>query len=122
MTTVAIICGYDLDSDIDDYIDRVSVKLAPETVDAVILSGGRTSPHTDASEASTMAVSLKARLHHDVVLLDHEAMTTLDNIVYAKRLALQMYPHVDRYIVFGDVAHIVKIWLLSRIILRRPPR
>jgi hypothetical protein len=122
VTTVAIVCGYDLDSDLGAYVERVAKRLDGIHVDAIVLSGGRTSPRIDSSEAREMSRHLSALLPHGNVLLDHEAMTTLDNIVYAKRLARQSVEGIERYIVCCDVAHVVKAWLLSHIILRAPIR
>src|SRR5215212_1616018 len=115
MTTVALVCGYDLDSDLRDYTTRVAVQLEGERLDAVILSGGRTSPSVSDSEARAMAEHLARK---EPVLLDHEAMTTLDNIVFGKRLAAGMFQRVERWIVCCDRAHAAKVWLLARTILR----
>ncbi|HKO55301.1 MAG TPA: ElyC/SanA/YdcF family protein [Thermoanaerobaculia bacterium] len=115
MTTVAIICGYDLDSDLREYIADVTEKIHGERLDAVVLSGGRTHPRFTDSEAAAMAEHLSP---HHCVLLDHEAMTTLDNIVFGRLLAERTFPHVERWVVCCDVAHVVKVWLLARIVLR----
>ena len=55
---------------------------------------------------------------HHCVLLDHEAMTTLDNIVFGRMLAERTFPRVERWVVCCDVAHALKVWLLARIVLR----
>lgn len=117
MTTVAIVCGYDLDSDLREYVERVTRKIDGERFDAVVLSGGRTHPRFTESEAAAMAEHLSA---HHFVLLDHEAMTTLDNIVFGRVLAERTFPRVERWVVCCDVAHAVKVWLLARIVLRGP--
>lgn len=115
MTTVAIVCGYDLDSDLREYVERVTEKIHGERLDAVVLSGGRTHPRFTDSEAAAMAEHLAP---HHCVLLDHEAMTTLDNIVFGRVLAERTFPRVKRWVVCCDIAHAVKVWLLARIVLR----
>jgi DUF218 domain-containing protein len=115
VTTVAIVCGYDLDSDLREYVERVTRRIHGERFDAVVLSGGRTHPRYSDSEATAMAEHLSP---HHCVLLDHEAMTTLDNIVFGRMLAERSFPRIERWVVCCDVAHAVKVWLLARIVLR----
>jgi hypothetical protein len=117
MTTVAIVCGYDLDSDLREYVAKVTETIHGEHLDAVVLSGGRTHPRFTDSEAAAMAEHLAP---HHCVLLDHEAMTTLDNIVFGRLLAERTFPRVERWVVCCDAAHALKVWLLARIVLRGP--
>jgi hypothetical protein len=119
MTTVAIVCGYDLDSDLGAYIARVAQKLVGHRIDAVVLSGGRTSPSIDSSEAHEMNRHLAEIMPHGNVLLDHDAMTTLDNIVHSQRLAERAFERVEQWLVCCDVAHAAKAWTLARIVLPR---
>lgn len=119
MTTVAIVCGYDLDSDLAAYVDRVAERLRGRRVDAVILSGGRTSPFIDSSEAYEMNRHLSEVMPHGKVLLDHEAMTTLDNIVHGRTIAEGSFERVEQWLVCCDVAHVAKAWMLARIVLPR---
>ena len=118
MTTIAIVCGYDLHSDLRDYVRRVAGVLDAERCDALILSGGRTSPTIDDSEAQAMTRALSEHLTDHVVVLEERAMTTLDNIVYAKELAERLFP-VRRYVVTCDRVHAIKVRALCALLLRR---
>src|SRR5438045_6928843 len=122
MTTVAIVCGYDLDSDLGAYVERVARRLDGHRVDAVMLAGERTSPSVDSSEAHEMNRHLAELMPHGRVLLDHEAMTTLDNIVHAKKIAERAFERVEQWLVCCDVAHVAKAWTLARIVLPRRVR
>jgi hypothetical protein len=116
--TIAIVCGYDLDSDLGAYVGRVAQRLEGIHLDAIVLSGGRTHPKIDSSEAREMSRHLAELRPHGTVLLDHEAMTTLDNIVHARELVRQSFTATHDYLVCCDVAHAAKAWLLARIVLR----
>lgn len=118
MTTVGIICGYDLHSDLRDYVRRVAAIIEDEQCDALVLSGGRTSPTIDDSEAQAMTRALTEHLNNPLVVLEERAMTTLDNIVYAREIAERMFP-VRRYVVTCDRVHAAKVMALSAILLRR---
>lgn len=122
MTTVAIVCGYELDSDLGAYVERVAQRLLGQHIDAVVLSGGRTSPLIDSSEAHEMNRHLAALMPHGKVLLDHEAMTTLDNIVHAKAIAERAFERVEQWLICCDEAHAAKAWTLARIVLPRQIR
>ena len=116
--TVAIVCGYDLDSDLGAYVERVARRLDGVHLDAIVLSGGRTSPKIDSSEAREMSRHLAELRPHGTVLLDHEAMNTLDNIVFARELVERSIGAVDQFLVCCDVAHAVKAAILARLVLR----
>ena len=118
MTRVAIVCGYDLRTDLRDYVRRVAGVLDEEQCDALVLSGGRTSPTIDDSEAQAMTRALAEHLVGPHIVLEERAMTTLDNIVYARELAEQLFP-VREYIVTCDRVHAAKVFALSAILLRR---
>ena len=122
ITSIAIVCGYDLDSDLAAYVRAVALRLAGVRIEAVIFSGGRTSPRCSSSEAEIMSAQFEKWVTEEQVLLDNDAMTTLDNIVFAKQIADERVAHVDRYLVCCDVAHAVKARLLARVILGRTAR
>lgn len=118
MTTIAIVCGYDLHTDLRDYIRRVVDVLDHDTCDALIMSGGRTSPTIDDSEAQAMTRALSEHVTDHVVILEERAMTTLDNLVYAREIAERLFP-VERYVVTCDRVHAPKVIALAAILLRR---
>ncbi len=110
LVTIAIVCGYDLDSDLGAYVGRVAERLEGIHLDAIVLSGGRTHPKIDSSEAREMSRHLAELRPHGTVLLDHEAMTTLDNLVHARELVRQSFTATHDYLVCCDVAHAVKAY------------
>ena len=118
MTTIAIVCGYDLDSDLREYVRRVAAAIAEERCDALVLSGGRTSPTIDDSEARAMTRALSEHLTDPVMVLEERAMTTLENLVFAREIAERLFP-VRRYVVTCDRVHAPKVFALSAILLRR---
>ncbi len=118
MTTIAIVCGYDLHSDLRDYVRRVAGILDAEHCDALILSGGHTSATIDDSEARAMTRALSEHLTDHVVVLEERAMTTLENIVYASEIAENLFA-VRRYVVTCDRVHAPKVMALCAILVRR---
>ena len=121
MTTIAIVCGYDLHSDLRDYVRRVAAILDSEHCDALILSGGRTSAAIDDSEAKAMTRALSEHLTDHVLVLEERAMTTLENILYAREIAEHLFA-VRRYVVTCDRVHAAKVMVLCAILLRRRVR
>jgi DUF218 domain-containing protein len=117
MTTIAIVCGYDLHSDLQEYVRSVVPVILAEHCDAIIFSGGYTSPVHDHSEAEAMTRAFASHVPDALVILEERAMTTLDNIVYGNQIAKQLFP-VRRYIVICDRVHAVKVTLLSAILMR----
>ncbi|MGZ8832407.1 MAG: ElyC/SanA/YdcF family protein [Thermoanaerobaculia bacterium] len=117
MSTVAIVCGYDLHSELSEYVRRLVPILVAARPDTIVLSGGRTSRHIDDSEANAMSVALAGHLSHPNVILEESAMTTLDNIVFARSIARSN--DVSRYLVICDRVHAAKVTLLSALLLRR---
>ena len=115
--TIAIVCGYDLDSDLGAYVERVARRLDGIHLDAIVLSGGHTSPKVDSSEAREMSRHLAKHRPHGTVLLEDEAMNTLDNIVFARELVDRSIGAVDRFLVCCDIAHVVKAGILARLVL-----
>lgn len=116
--TVAIVCGYDLDSDLGAYVEKVAHRLDGIHLDAIVLSGGRTHPNIDSSEAREMSRHLAELRPHGKVLLDHEAMNTLDNIVHARELVKQSFATPHDFLICCDIAHALKAWILARLVLR----
>jgi hypothetical protein len=116
--TIAIVCGYDLDADLGAYVQRVARKLDGIQLEAIVLSGGRTHPGIDSSEAREMSRHLAEVRPHGTVLLDHQAMNTLDNLVFARELVAQSFAEAHDLIVCCDIAHSLKAWILARLLLR----
>ena len=117
MTTIAIVCGYDLHSDLAEYVRNVVPVIEAERCDAIVLSGGYTSPSHDHSEAEAMTRAIKEHLPDAVVILEERAMTTLDNIVYGSEVAEKLFP-ARRYVVICDRVHALKVIVLGAIVLR----
>ena len=119
MKTIGIVCGYDRFDDLHVYVERVAELIAAESVDAVILTGGFTSPESWHSEAWLMATVLSRVMPRQRILIEEQAMTTLDNLVFARQLAHRIFGRVCEWKVYCDAAHRLKVAVLSRIILGR---
>jgi hypothetical protein len=118
MRSVGIVCGYDLDDDLGGYVRSVAPLIAREKLDVVILSGGRTSPRSHHSEAWVMAQQLSGLIAAPPLVLEEHAMTTLENLIFARGLAEQHADdEVERFVVFCDAIHRRKVTTLSRLIL-----
>jgi len=117
MRSVGIVCGYDLNDDLPGYVRSVAPLIARENLDFVILSGGRTSPRSDHSEAWVMAGHLREMLTAPMIVLEEHAMTTLENLIFARGLAEHHAGAVARFVVFCDRVHRRKVAALSRLIL-----
>ena len=116
MTHVAIICGYDRFSDLHQYAADVAAQLAGERVDAVVVRRLHVSKLGHLGSGADGARS--RRIIPDlVVVLEERAMTTLDNLVFGRGLAEHLFGRITRFVVFCDVAHHMKVAVLSRIIL-----
>jgi len=117
MRSVGIVCGYDLNDDLQGYVRSVAPLIARENLDFVILSGGRTSPRSKHSEAWVMAGHLRDIVPAPTLLLEEHAMTTLENLIFARGLAEHHAGVVTRFVVFCDRVHRRKVAALSRLIL-----
>ncbi len=117
MTTVALVCGYDLHSDLDGYVRSVVPIIDEEQPHAIVFSGGFTSPLHDDSEAQAMTRILGAHMKNALVVLEERAMTTLDNIVFGRTIADSLF-HATRYVVICDRVHAPKVRALCAILLR----
>lgn len=113
---VAIVCGYDRFSDLDLYAEQVASEIAAARVDRIIVTGGFTSRDSYHSEAWVMAQVLASKLPQAAVVLEEWAMTTVDNLVFSRAIAVEKFA-AGSYIVFCDRAHRVKAAVLTRIIL-----
>lgn len=113
---VAIVCGYDRFADLHLYAEQVASEIASARVDRVIVTGGFTSRDSYHSEAWVMAQVLAAKLPQAVVLLEEWAMTTVDNLVFSRAIAIERFA-AESFLVFCDHAHRVKAAVLTRIIL-----
>ncbi|MGA8810169.1 MAG: ElyC/SanA/YdcF family protein, partial [Thermoanaerobaculia bacterium] len=102
MRSVGIVCGYDLNDGLPDYVKSVAPLIARENLDFVILSGGRTSPRSHHSEAWVMAGHLRKILASPELVLEEHAMTTLENLIFARGLAEHHAGVVARFVVFCD--------------------
>jgi len=119
VTTAFIVCGYDLDTDLRAYVGDVLRAIAHLPGDLVILTGGRTSPHTTTSEARVMSDAFAELAPGRDVLLDEEALNSLENLLHGKKLAEESARLIDRYVVVGDTAHRRKLSILARLVLGR---
>lgn len=117
MKSIGIVCGYDRFDDLHEYVEQVAELIAE--VDAVILTGGFTSPESWHSEAWLMAAVLARVMPRQRILIEEQAMTTLDNLVFAKSLAHRIFGRVREWRVYCDAAHRLKVAVLSRIVLGR---
>lgn len=113
---VAIVCGYDRFDDLHLYAEQVASEIASARVDRIIVTGGFTSRDSYHSEAWIMAGVLAAKLPHAVVVLEEWAMTTVDNLVFSRAIAVERFAAAS-FVVFCDHAHRVKAAVLTRIIL-----
>jgi hypothetical protein len=114
---VAIVCGYDRFSDLHLYAEQVASEIAAARVDRIIVTGGFTSRDSYHSEAWLMARVLAVKLPHAVVVLEEWAMTTVDNLIYSRAIALRRFAGAASFVVFCDHAHRMKAAILTRIIL-----
>ena len=117
MRSVGIVCGYDLNDDLHGYVKSVAPLIARENLDFVILSGGRTSPRSNHSEAWVMAGHLREILPKPELVLEEHAMTTLENLIFARGLAERYAGVVARFVVFCDRVHRRKVASLAKLIL-----
>ena len=113
---VAIVCGYDRFSDLHLYAEQVASEIASARVDRIIVTGGFTSRDSYHSEAWVMARVLAVKLPHAVVVLEEWAMTTVDNLVFSRAIAIEKFA-AGSFLVFCDQAHRLKAAVLTRIIL-----
>ena len=117
MASIGIVCGYDRYADLDQYTSLVAGELAREPFDAIIVTGGFTDPQSRHSEAQLMSAVVSRHLPHALVVLEERAMTTLDNLVFGKAVADGLFERIDRFVVFCDAAHRIKVSILTRLIL-----
>jgi len=117
VTTVALVCGYDLHSDLDGYVKRVIPVLDETQPHAIVFSGGFTSPVHNDSEAQAMTRILSPHVPNALVVLEERAMTTLDNIVYGRTIGDSLF-HATHYVVVCDRVHAAKVRVLCSILLR----
>ncbi|MEA2164524.1 MAG: hypothetical protein QOK37_2651 [Thermoanaerobaculia bacterium] len=117
MRSVGIVCGYDLNDELPGYVTSVAPLIARENPDFLILSGGRTSPRSDHSEAWMMARYLRETMPAREVVLEEHSMTTLENLLFARGLAEHHAGAVARFVVFCDRVHRRKVATLARLIL-----
>ncbi len=117
MRSVGIVCGYDLNDDLSGYVTSVAPLIARENLDFVILSGGRTSARSHHSEAWVMAGHLREILPLPKLVLEEHAMTTLENLIFARGLAEHHAGVVERFVVFCDRVHQRKVARLAKLIL-----
>jgi len=117
MHSVGIVCGYDLNDQLPEYVRSVAPLIARENLDFVILSGGRTSPQSNHSEAWVMAGHLREIMPVPEIVLEEHAMTTLENLIFARGLAEHHAGVVARFVVFCDRVHERKVAALARLIL-----
>lgn len=115
-SSIAIVCGYDRFHDLHLYAEKVASEIAAARVERIIVTGGFTSRDSYHSEAWVMASVLAVKLPHAVVLLEEWAMTTVDNLVFSRAIAVEKFA-AGSFVVFCDHAHRFKAAVLTRIIL-----
>jgi hypothetical protein len=114
---VAIVCGYDRFSDLHLYAENVASQLAHERVERVIVTGGFTNRDSWHSEAWLMAQVIAQHVPDATMVLEEWAMTTVDNLVFARDAARKLFHAAPPFIVYCDVAHRAKVLVLARLIL-----
>lgn len=120
MTSIGIVCGYDLHADLDSYVNAVAGRLEQESLDTVILAGGYTSPGQYHSEAWVMAAALRARMPSLDLMLEERSLTTLDNLIFADELARNRFGKISDFVIYCDIAHRTKVRLLAKMLLGAP--
>ena len=93
MARIGIVCCYDRYADLHEYSERVAAELARDPLDAIIVTGGFTNPHSKQSEAELMSAVVSRSMPHALVVLEERAMTTLDNLVFSKAAAWSVSRH-----------------------------
>jgi uncharacterized SAM-binding protein YcdF (DUF218 family) len=117
--TALIVCGYDLDTDLRAYVADVIRATQHEQPDLLILAGGRTSPYTTDSEALVMSHAYAELQPERAVVLDEDSVSSLENLLHAKRLAEANDVPIERFVVVGDTAHRRKLSILARLVIGR---
>src|SRR5438045_8783057 len=117
MARIGIVCGYDRYADLHEYSERVAAELARDPFDAIIVTGGFTNPNSKQSEAELMSAVVSRHMPHALVVLEERAMTTLDNLVFGKAIAEDLFERIDRFVVFCDGAHRFKVPILTRLVI-----
>jgi len=117
VATALIVCGYDLDTDLRAYVADVIRATATEEPELLILTGGRTSPLSNDSEAAVMGRAFAELQPERAVLLDEESANSLENLLHAKRIAEEHHGAIERYVVVGDTAHRRKLSILARLVI-----
>jgi hypothetical protein len=115
---VALVCGYGTTADVSlrAFVARVARRLAELNADVIVLSGGRTgvSPET---EARLLRSLLGSSVGAADVLLEERALTTLDNLAFARDLLLPYVVHERAHVrltVFCDRIRQWKVRALAR--------
>jgi hypothetical protein len=114
---IGIVCGYDLNADLAGYVSSITPLVAGARLDLLIVSGGRTSPHSHSSEAWVISQALSGVMPKEKVLLEEHAMTTLENLVLARGMVEHDARLIGRFTIFCDRVHHRKVQTLARLIL-----
>jgi hypothetical protein len=117
--TALIVCGYDLDTDLRSYVADVIRATRTEDPELLILTGGRTSPLSNDSEAAAMSRAFAELQPEREVLLEEESLNSLENLLHAKKLVEANHSAIERYVVVGDTAHRRKLSILARLVIGR---
>lgn len=117
MTTIGIVCGYDDQASLREYIELLAPEIAALRPSFLVLTGGCTSPASPDSEALVMSRLVQELCPAQPFVLEEAAMSTIENIVNARRMAERTFGRVDRWIVFCGRTHRAKVASLARLIL-----
>jgi DUF218 domain len=122
VSTAAIVCGYELSSDLRAYVSELVLRLAQTRPDLIVVSGGYTSPQHTECEAEVMAHVIEELMPDVPVLVERRAMTTLDNLVFSRRFAERTLGAIDAWVVGCGRLHARKVRILARLVLGRGVR
>jgi hypothetical protein len=113
-----LVCGYGtrLDSNLRGYLDTAMSIISVLEPRTVLFSGGATGSDTDISEARLMLEHSASWLHEGSVILDEYSLTTLDNLLSARRALSESINHI---VILCDQYRYVKVCILSAVVFRK---
>jgi len=115
---IGIVCGYgvSLENDLERYADSISEFLGSEKIDSLILCGGYTVEQSDCSEAGLMQQLLRQRGVSQQFFLEQESVTSLHNLLFARKILENYNEPIQSICIFCDSARNFKIYCLSKIV------
>ena len=117
---LGIVCGYDiiLDKNLIKYLKNVINISEKNQIYNLILSGGYTSKKSNISEARLMFDFIQNQNRQFNLILEEESLTTLHNLLEAKRIIDNLGISCDILYIFCDDVRFIKVSLLSKIIFK----